>query len=58
MAIKLHHLRPAPGAKTDKVRVGRGEGGKRGKRFMVPMRVEAVPEWDGERLVVDAAFVE
>ena len=31
MAIKLHHLRPAPGAKTDKVRVGRGEGGKRGK---------------------------
>ena len=35
-----------------------GEGGKRGKRFMVPMRVEAVPEWDGERLVVDAAFVE
>lgn len=31
MAIKVHHLRPAPGAKTDKVRVGRGEGGKRGK---------------------------
>ena len=30
-ALKLHHLRPAPGAKTDKVRVGRGEGGKRGK---------------------------
>lgn len=29
-----------------------------GKRFMVPMRVEAVPEWDAERLVVDAAFVE
>ena len=27
-----------------------------GKRFMVPMRVEAVPEWDGERLVVAAAF--
>jgi large subunit ribosomal protein L15 len=24
-------LRPAPGAKTDKTRVGRGEGGKRGK---------------------------
>ncbi len=31
MPIKVHHLRPAPGAKTDKVRVGRGEGGKRGK---------------------------
>lgn len=28
MAIKIHHLRPAPGAKTDKTRVGRGEGGK------------------------------
>lgn len=27
-----------------------------GKRFMVPMRAEAVPEWDGERLVVAAAF--
>ena len=27
-----------------------------GKRFMVPMRPEAVPEWSGERLVVDAAF--
>jgi large subunit ribosomal protein L15 len=29
--LKVHHLRPAPGAKTSKVRVGRGEGGKRGK---------------------------
>jgi large subunit ribosomal protein L15 len=28
MAIKVHHLRPAPGAKTDKTRVGRGEGSK------------------------------
>ncbi len=27
-----------------------------GKRFMVPMTVEAVPEW-GERVVVDAGFV-
>jgi large subunit ribosomal protein L15 len=26
--IKIHHLRPAPGAKTEKTRVGRGEGGK------------------------------
>ena len=31
MTLKLHHLRPAPGAKTAKIRVGRGEGGKRGK---------------------------
>ena len=29
--LKVHHLRPAPGAKTAKTRVGRGEGGKRGK---------------------------
>src|SRR5438445_5129499 len=28
MTIKLHHLRPAPGAKTNKTRVGRGEGSK------------------------------
>ncbi|WP_132992035.1 50S ribosomal protein L15 [Gordonia zhaorongruii] len=28
MTIKLHHLRPAPGAKTDKTRVGRGEASK------------------------------
>ena len=26
--VKLHHLRPAPGAKTAKTRVGRGEGSK------------------------------
>src|SRR6218665_1486156 len=26
--LKVHHLRPAPGAKTDKTRVGRGEGSK------------------------------
>jgi 16S rRNA processing protein RimM len=29
-----------------------------GKRFMVPMRPEAVPEWTEARLVVDEAFVE
>ncbi len=29
-----------------------------GKRFMVPMRVEAVPEWDAERLVITAAFAD
>jgi 16S rRNA processing protein RimM len=28
-----------------------------GKRFMVPMNVDAVPEW-GDRVVVDAGFVE
>ena len=28
MTIKVHHLRPAPGAKTDRTRVGRGEGSK------------------------------
>ncbi|PXY32196.1 50S ribosomal protein L15 [Prauserella muralis] len=28
MAIKIHHLRPAPGSKQDKIRVGRGEGSK------------------------------
>ena len=28
MVIKVHHLRPAPGAKTAKTRVGRGEGSK------------------------------
>ena len=26
--IKLHHLRPAPGSRTDKTRVGRGEASK------------------------------
>ena len=29
-----------------------------GRRFMIPMRPEAVPEWDGERLVVSPAFAE
>jgi large subunit ribosomal protein L15 len=28
MALKVHHMRPAPGAKTAKTRVGRGEGSK------------------------------
>ena len=50
MAIKVHHLRPAPGAKTPKPRVGRGEGSKgktagRGTkgtkaRYQVPARFE------------------
>jgi 16S rRNA processing protein RimM len=34
-----------------------GENGKPGKRFMVPINVEAVPEW-GERIVIDAAYNE
>ncbi|UZK67179.1 ribosome maturation factor RimM [Sphingomonas sp. M1-B02] len=28
-----------------------------GKRFMVPMRPEAVPEWDGERMVIARDFI-
>ena len=28
MTLKVHHLRPAPGAKTAKTRVGRGTGSK------------------------------
>ncbi len=49
-ALKVHHLRPAPGAKTPKTRVGRGQGGKgktagRGTkgtkaRYQVPERFE------------------
>jgi 16S rRNA processing protein RimM len=34
------------------------ENQKPGKRFMVPMKPDAVPEWDGERLVISADFVE
>ncbi|NMN06124.1 MULTISPECIES: ribosome maturation factor RimM [unclassified Novosphingobium] len=29
-----------------------------GKRFMVPMRAEAVPEWSQERLLIDALYAE
>jgi 16S rRNA processing protein RimM len=29
-----------------------------GKRFMVPMSANAVPEWDRDRLVVNSAFAE
>ncbi|MCW1382824.1 ribosome maturation factor RimM [Novosphingobium sp. KCTC 2891] len=34
------------------------EDGTPGKRFMVPMRVEAVPEWNAERLVIEAVYAE
>ncbi len=50
MTLKVHHLRPAPGAKTAKTRVGRGQGSKgktagRGTkgtkaRYQVPARFE------------------
>ncbi|MCP5397581.1 MAG: 16S rRNA processing protein RimM [Sphingomonadaceae bacterium] len=33
-----------------------GVDGKRGKRFMIPMNADAVPEWDAERLVVSDDF--
>jgi len=29
--LKLHHLAPPPGSKRERIRVGRGEGGRRGK---------------------------
>jgi large subunit ribosomal protein L15 len=29
--LKLHHLQPAEGSKRKRIRVGRGEGGRRGK---------------------------
>jgi 16S rRNA processing protein RimM len=32
------------------------EEGKPGKRFMVPMTIDAVPEW-GEHVVIDADFI-
>lgn len=32
--------------------------GKPGKRFMTPMRAEAVPEWNAERLLIEAAWIE
>jgi len=49
--LKMHHLRPAAGSHTSKIRVGRGEGGKRGKtagrgtkgtgaRYQVPVAFE------------------
>lgn len=32
--------------------------GKKPVRFMVPMRPQAVPEWNAERLVIEAAYAE
>jgi large subunit ribosomal protein L15 len=31
MTLKVHHLRPAAGARSAKIRVGRGDAGRRGK---------------------------
>ena len=28
------------------------------RRFMVPMRVEAVPEWDSSRLILNVAYID
>ena len=49
--LKMHHLRPAPGPHQTKIRVGRGEGGRKGKtagrgtkgtgaRYQVPIAFE------------------
>jgi 16S rRNA processing protein RimM len=38
----------------DVIEIERAEG----RRFMVPMRPEAVPAWDAESLTVDAAFID
>jgi large subunit ribosomal protein L15 len=49
--LKMHHLRPAPGSHQTKIRVGRGEGGRKGKtagrgtkgtgaRYQVPVAFE------------------
>ena len=49
--LKMHHLRPAPGSHKAKIRVGRGEGGRKGKtagrgtkgtgaRYQVPVAFE------------------
>ena len=34
------------------------EPGKKPKRFMVPMTARAVPDWNDERAIIDAAFIE
>lgn len=44
----------------DVLEIERSEPNEKGRRerFMVPMNTTAVPEWDGERLVIAAAFAE
>ena len=36
----------------------RGDDGKPGKRFMVPMNPDAVPEWSDAGVVIDAGWVD
>ena len=48
MTLKVHHLRPAPGAKTAKTRVGRGEGSKgktAGRGTKGSKARNNIPEW-------------
>ena len=40
----------------DVIEIARTTGPKSGKKFMVPMRVEAVPQWDIETLTVTDDF--
>ncbi|MDE1468357.1 ribosome maturation factor RimM [Aurantiacibacter sp. D1-12] len=42
----------------DVIEIARTSGPKAGKKFMVPMRKEAVPEWDTARLVINADFAD
>ncbi|MBH5322350.1 16S rRNA processing protein RimM [Erythrobacter sp. JGD-13] len=43
---------------ADVMEIARTTGPKAGKKFMVPMRAEAVPEWDDAKLVVSDDFAE
>ena len=40
------------------IELPRQDDEKRGKRFMVPMNAQAVPDWNGERLVIDTVYCE
>ena len=42
----------------DVIEIARTTGPKSGKKFMVPMRVEAVPQWDIETLTVTDDFAD
>lgn len=54
--LKVHHLKPAPGAKTPKTRVGRGEGSKgktagRGTKGS-KARVQVSPGFEGGQMPI------
>ena len=51
-SLSAIHFAPSETIVHDIIEIERPDG----KRFMVPMREEAVPEWDGERIVIDAAY--